>query len=167
MRIERYAVAHWWQVGLAVYMQLVSWIPLGRWNYQPCCPTGLEQMRRGTLSAGDALGLAAFALIPLLSWWGYRTGRRFALKLALGSCVVWLGLQLGTWWLPYLFGATDHWSRVYQRAFAHSTPILPSWGNHLPPDAMHLVLQVLLMGVVISGFSALVRPPPDTHHTIL
>lgn len=71
---------HWaalgWQVGLAFYMQLVSWVPLGRWNYQPCCPTGLEQFRRGTLAAGDALGAAAFVLPLLVYWWGRRQGLR-------------------------------------------------------------------------------------------
>jgi hypothetical protein len=55
---------------------------------------------------------------------------------------------------------------VYQRAFAHSTAILPSWGNHLPPDAMHLVLQIFLMGVVISGLYALMKPPVNTHDTM-
>ena len=41
-RQDRTALA--WQIGLAAYMQLISWVPLGRWNYQPCCPPGLEQL---------------------------------------------------------------------------------------------------------------------------
>jgi hypothetical protein len=70
---------------------------------------------------------------------------------------VWLGLQIWTWWPPYVFGASAHWSEVYARAFAESTPILPRWGNHLPPDAAHFVLQVLLMGSVVTGAMALLR----------
>ena len=63
----------------------------------------------------------------------------------------WLGLQIFSWWPPYLFGATDQWAQVYARAFAQATPILPRWGNHLPPDAMHLVLQLLLVGSVAAA----------------
>ena len=55
------------------------------------------------------------------------------------ATAVWLGLQLWTWWPPYLFGASDRWSQVYARAFAESTPILPRWGNHLPPDAAYFL----------------------------
>ena len=72
---------------------------------------------------------------------------------------VWLGLQVWTWWPPYLFGASAHWSQVYARAFAQATPILPRWGNHLPPDALHLVLQILLVGSVITGGIAMTRQP--------
>ncbi len=148
-----------WQAALAAYMQLISWVPLGRWNRQPCCPTGLEQLGRGTLEVGEALGLLAFLILPLLFWWGSHRGLRWAMWLSIAAYSIWLGLQLWTWWPPYLFGASEHWAEVYERAFAHSTPILPRWGDHLPPDAMHLVLQVLLVGVVTSGIWALLRRP--------
>lgn len=48
-------------------------------------------------------------------------------------------------------------SWVYARAFAESTPILPRWGNHLPPDAAHFVLQVLLLSTVATGAMAVLR----------
>jgi hypothetical protein len=149
--------ACWWQVSLAVYMQAILWIPLGRWNYQPCCRTGLEQLRQGTLTFGDGLGAAVFVLPLLVFWWGTRQARRWALWLAIVSYAVWLGLQLWTWWPPYIRGASEQWSQVYARAFAQSTPILPRWGNHLPPDAAHFVLQVLLLAVVASGSLTLLR----------
>ena len=155
--MRTYRTALVWQVALAAYMQLVTWVPLGRWNYQPCCATGLEQLRRGTLSPLDALGAAAFVL-PLASfWWGARTGRRGAMWLSLVAIAVWLGLQLWSWWPPYIFGASDHWAEVYARAFAQSTGVLPHWGNHLPPDGMHVVLQVLLAGSAFTGTRALHR----------
>jgi len=77
--------------------------------------------------------------------------------LALAATTIWLGLQLWTWWPPYLFGASERWSQVYARAFAQSTSILPRWGSHLPPDAAHFALQVLLSGSVATGGMALVR----------
>lgn len=138
-------------------MQLVSWIPLGRWNYQPCCPTGLELLRRGSLTTGDVLGAGAFLLPAALFWIGVRNAWRSVMWLALLGTAVWLALQLKTWWPPYLLGASERWSRVYARAFAQSTQVLPRWGNHLPPDAMHLVLQILLAGSVGIGTVALLR----------
>jgi hypothetical protein len=163
---RQYRTALAWQIGLAAYMQLISWVPLGRWNYQPCCPTGLELLRRGDLSLGDVAGTAAFLLPVLLFWLGARWESRGAMWLALLATAVWLGLQLWTWWPPYLFGASDRWSEVYARAFAQATPILPRWGRHLPPDAMHFVLQLLLAGCVASGIMAITRQSrrtrPDT-----
>ena len=156
----QYRTALLWQIGLAAYMQLISWFPLGRWNYQPCCPPGLELLRRGTLSPIDAVGAGAFLLPVALFWLGARREWHWAMWLALSVAAVWLGLQLWTWWPPYLFGASDHWSQVYARAFAQSTPILPRWGDHLPPDAMHVVLQVLLAGSVATGAMALLRQSP-------
>jgi len=153
----RFGTALGWQAALAVYMQLISWVPLGRWNYQPCCATGLEQLRRGTLSISDSLEALAFLLPATLFWLGVRKGWRWAMFLSLVPLGVWLALQIFTWWPPYIFGASDQWQRVYARAFAESTPVLPRWGNHLPPDAAHLMLQVLLSGSVITGAMALRR----------
>jgi len=153
----QYRTALGWQTALAVYMQLISWVPLGRWNYQPCCAPGLEQLRRGTLLASDGLTALAFLLPAAFFWLGARRGWRWAMFLSLVPVGVWLGLQIWTWWPPYLFGASERWSGVYARAFAESTPILPRWGNHLPPDAAHFVLQVLLLSTVATGAMAVLR----------
>ncbi len=154
---RNYRTALGWQAALAVYMQLFSWFPLGRWNYQPCCASGFEQFRRGTLSVSDAATMAAFLLPLAVFWLGVRFDWRWAMALSVVAIAVWLGLQIWTWWPPYLFGASDQWSRVYARAFADSTRILPRWGNHLPPDGAHFVLQVLLAGSVATGTMAVLR----------
>jgi hypothetical protein len=138
-------------------MQMILWVPLGRWNYQPCCPTGLESLGRGTLSVADAAGALAFLLPMAFFWFGARRRQRWAMWVALLAIAIWLGLQLATWWPPYLFGASDQWARTYARAFAEATPILPRWGRHLPPDAAHFVLQVLLLGAVATSGMALIR----------
>lgn len=146
-----------WQIALAVYMQLISWIPLGRWNYQPCCAAGLQLLRQGKLSWSDGVGTSAFVL-PLMSFWaGMRWQRRWMMWFSLLAITIWLGLQLWTWWPPYVFGASPRWADVYARAFAGSTRILPRRGSHLPPDAMHVVLQILLAGAAATGMTPLLR----------
>src|SRR5687768_15182869 len=152
-RLWRRALA--WQIALAVYMQAISWIPLGRWNFQPCCPTGLAQLQHGRLDVAEALVLLAFLIPVAIFAVAGRYRWRWVACLSLAAYMVWLALQLWTWWPPYIVGASDGWARVYARAFAEATQVLPRRGNHLPPDAMHLVLQVLLIGVVIAGTRAI------------
>jgi hypothetical protein len=155
MKSHRAALA--WQVALAVYMQLISWVPLGRWNYQPCCPPGLVQLRRGTLSTGDAVPVILFLLPAGFFWLGASRNWRWAMWLAVLATAAWLAIQIWSWWIPYAVGASVRWARVYARAFAQATPVLPRWGNHLPPDGMHVVLQILLIGTVVSGIRATFR----------
>jgi len=69
----------------------------------------------------------------------------------------WTFLQIKTWWIGYLFGASDNWKAVYERTFSHTTKLLPSAGIHLAPDGLHLVLQLLLLAVVIFAVGGLLR----------
>jgi len=145
------AAALSWQAALAAYMQLISWVPLGKWNYQPCCPTGLQLIESAKLTASEAATLGSF-LLPFLVFVAAAVRRSAVLAwLSTLSLAVWLGLQLATWWPPYILGASEKWQDVYERAFAQATQLLPRVGNHLPPDAMHLALQALLLGSVVAS----------------
>ena len=155
--MKPYRTALVWQLALAAYMQLVSWVPLGRWNYQPCCPPALVLLRDGSASAADAAPLLLFVVPAAVFWVGARRKSRWTMALAVLATAIWLGLQIRSWWIAYIFGASEQWARVYARAFAQATAVLPRWGNHLPPDAMHLVLQILLVGAVVTGVRAIVR----------
>lgn len=143
--------ANRWQCALATYMQLISWVPLGQWNYQPCCPTAIERAISGRLTLGSVVALAIFLLIPAAWICAVNLRSRLLAGAALLACAIWLGLQIATWWPPYITGASPRWTRIYERAFAESTQVLPRWGAHLPPDAMHLVLQALLGGTLVRG----------------
>lgn len=138
-------------------MQLISWVPLGRWNYQPCCPPGLLQLRAGTLGMRDALGVIAFVLPAAFFWYAARRCWRWIAAILLVPYGIWFTLQIWTWWPPYIFGASAHWQAVYARAFAEATQALPRWGAHLPPDAVHLTLQALLLGVLLTGGRAVLK----------
>ena len=60
----------------------------------------------------------------------------------------WLVLQLDSWWRPYLFGGRTVGPNWY---FAHTFKFLPQIGERPTPDANHVVLQLLLIAVLISG----------------
>ena len=149
--------ALWSQLALVIYFEVVSWVPLGQWNYEPCCPPASDLLSRGKLDLLDALGLLAFVLPVVGFWYGVRRKDKWFMLAALLFYSSWLILQITSWWLPYVFGASESWKKVYGRAFSASTQVLPSWGDHLPPDGMHLALQILLVVAVWSGCAALIR----------
>jgi len=145
------------QAVLAGYFQAIQWFPLGRWNYQPGFTPFAIQLARGGGSAGDFLVLASFAIPFLLFWFACSRGLEWLMWICTAGYAIWLALQIKTWWIAYVFGASDRWREVYGRVVSHATQLLPSFGRHLPPDGMHLVLQVLLVAVVASAVVGLVR----------
>jgi hypothetical protein len=155
---DRYIrLALWSQFALVVYFEVVSLVPLGRWNYQPCCPVAFDLLSQGKLDAVEVFYLLAFVLPVVAFWYGVRRKNKWFMLAALVLYSSWLVLQIEGWWLPYVFGASESWKRAYGQAFSASTQVLPSWGDHLPPDGMHLALQILLVVAVWSGYVALVR----------
>ena len=66
-----------WQAVLAIYFQVMQWLPLGRWNYQPgFTPLGVEAIH-GRASPRDVLLLAAFVLPFAAFWLAYSKGWRW------------------------------------------------------------------------------------------
>lgn len=136
------------QVALSAYFQAINWVPMGRWNYQPGAqPLGV-QAANGHLALGD-LGYVLLFLLPitlyLLAAW---KNWSWLMWIGLVGYSVWLGLEVVGWWIPYAFGASDTWMKTYQRVFSQSTQLLPTFGRHLAPDGLHIVLSLLLVGVV-------------------
>jgi hypothetical protein len=142
---------------LAVYFQMINWFSLGAWNDQPDFVPLINAATSGTIEWGDIGIVCAFLLPFLLFLFAYWRRWRWLMWVGALGYTCWLSLQIQTWWIPYLFGASDHWQEVYHRVFAHSTKILPSFGNHLAPDAMHLTIQVLLSVIVASSIVGLVQ----------
>jgi hypothetical protein len=92
------------QILLAAYFQAILWFPLGSWNDQP-------GKRLITLfSEGQALAVLAVALAMLLPvllfalalWkrWGW------LMWLGLIGYGAWAVLQIQSWWIPWIFGAS-------------------------------------------------------------
>jgi hypothetical protein len=157
MKTNWLRIACFTQVLLAVYFQLIQWVPLGKWNYQPGFDPLAIQAARGHLEVQDVVYVALFALPVLLFWLARRKRWAWMMWLCLIGYISWLVMQIQTWWIVYVFGASDRWMAIYQRVFGQSIKILPSFGRHLAPDGMHLVLQMLLASVVVSTFLGLLQ----------
>jgi hypothetical protein len=119
-------------LALGGYLQLVEWVDLYPWN----------NVRHGNHQEmlDLAIGAATLALAALM-WIGWRP----AAWLSAAGLGVWAWLQLTTWWIPYFAGASPGWARTYARVFAETTAWLPRSEGHLPPDANHLVLHLLIV----------------------
>ena len=149
----------WLHCLLTAYLWLVSWIPLGNWNRERE-GTLLQAIRRGRgIQAGD-WGMIAFVTLPaLLFWVAYKRNSFWFALSALALDVVWLLMQIQSWWIPYLFGAKRSWRLAY--AQGPTTKVLPSFGRHVAPDGMHFLMHVLLvaaLGTGIAGIRQIVSP---------
>ncbi|HYL61077.1 MAG TPA: hypothetical protein VE077_00525 [Candidatus Methylomirabilis sp.] len=130
--MRRSAWLHWL---LAAYLWLIAWIPLGNWNRQRE-GTLLEALLGGRgIEAGD-FGMLAFVTLPgVLFWVAYRRKSFWFGVAASVFDVVWLVMQIQSWWVPYLLGTNKSWQLAYAKG--PTTKVLPSFGNHVAPDGMH------------------------------
>lgn len=121
------------QFALAVYLQFIEWIDVFPWN----------DVRNGNGQEQLDMGLAVACALALVSTYrGWKPGIWFGAALYF----VWLALQISTFWVPYVAGASSRWQRTWEAHFGHTVQWFPRVGNHLPPDASHFILQVLLVG---------------------
>jgi hypothetical protein len=63
---------------------------------------------------------------------------------------VWLLLHIWSLWMPYILGASPQYAGMYARVFSRTTKLLPNFGNHLAPDAMHTFIDVFVIGVIVT-----------------
>ncbi len=75
---------------------------------------------------------------------------RALLWLGLIGDTVWLVLHGGSLWTPYIRGASPEYAQMYARVFGRTTKLLPNFGNHLAPDAMHIFIDVFLLAVIVT-----------------
>ncbi len=148
--VKRSARLH---LALTVYLWLISWIPLGNWNRQRE-GTLFQALMSGRGIQAEDWGMLLFVTLPcVLFWLAYkRSSFWFALP-ALALDIVWLAMQIQSWWLPYIFGTDKRWQLAYAKG--PTTKLLPSFGNHVAPDGMHFVIHVLLAAALITGAAGL------------
>jgi hypothetical protein len=116
------------QLVLALYFEAIQWFRLGAWNNQPKFEPLWNQVRAGSFSASDLIIVLAFFLPCTLFILAWRRGWSWLMWCCVAGYGGWLFLQIRTWWISYLFGASENWKAVYQRTFSQTTKILPSAG---------------------------------------
>lgn len=130
------------QVVLLVYFEFCVLVPLGSWNDQP----GIEKaFSPSNVVLGGAIAVAQTLLMVGMIW-----QVRALLWLGLVGDSIWLLLHATSLWTPYIFGASPGYAQMYARVFGRTTKLLPSFGSHLAPDAMHTFIDVFLIAVIVT-----------------
>jgi hypothetical protein len=135
-RSIRLAVAA--QLVCATYLQLIEWVPLSPWNN---IANGNQQ---------EVLDVV-LAVLQLAIALGFAYRLRWAMAAGLAGYAAWLALQIDSWWRPYLFGGRRVGPNWW---FARTYKFLPQIGDRPTPDAAHVVLQISLLLVIITGIIA-------------
>jgi hypothetical protein len=126
------------QLLCATYLQLIEWVPLFPWN----------DIRHGN---HQELLDGILACLQLAIAIGFFFHKRWAMAIGLAGYGAWLGLQLDSWWRPYLFGGRTVGPNWY---FARTYKFLPHMDHRPTPDAAHVVLQLCLLLVIITAVGA-------------
>lgn len=128
-------------LALGVYLQVVEWVDLRPWN----------DIRQGNgQEMLDLLMAAASGVLTGALW----VSRVWAPLLTTMALSMWAWLQAMTWWAPYLQGAPPGWQDIYGRWFEDTVHVLPRDATHLPPDANHLTLHLLIVAALALSVAA-------------
>jgi hypothetical protein len=127
------------QIAAAAYLQIVEWIDLFPWN----------DIAKG--NAQEKLDVFLLVSQALIALWFFRQ-RLWLMLLGWLSYAFWFYLQIIGWWWPYLFGGRTVGPNWY---FARTFKFLPQIDARPTPDADHVVLQMLLLAVLITGAIAI------------
>lgn len=90
-------------------------------------------------------------VVLVVSLW---RGGRVATLGAVAALGAWAALQIATWYVPYVQGASPAWQRTYARWFADNIQVLPGSDEHLPPDANYVVRHILIAGAFAQALRA-------------
>jgi hypothetical protein len=135
------------QILLLAYWLVIELVSVFPWNDIASLPPGYDLRWSVAINALQmliymglfALGVQTIAMLSVLGYAGY------------------LAWQLWLWWKPYVLGASSDWQSLYAASFARTLKVLPADGTHLPPDAQHLVLHVLILLTLIATVMAVAR----------
>lgn len=137
---------------LGVYLQVVEWVDLAPWN----------DLRQGDGQEALDLAMAAASGVLTGALWVSRIWAPLMTSMALS---MWAWLQAMTWWAPYLQGAPPSVRDAYGRFVESTVHVLPRDATHLPPDANHLTLHILIVTALLLSLAAAWRgvgqPTPE------
>ena len=126
------------QLLLLVYHQVTTGVDLSPFNgvrHTKVAERRLEQAVNGVLMGLGPIGFT-FRIEPLIY---YGVAYYFIL----------FAVECATWWMPYLFGASDKWREVYLRVHAGTIGILPRRDIRTAPNLEHLILMMLTLATAM------------------
>ena len=143
--MTRRRIALWAQLLLLAYLEIIEWVNLYPWN----------DIRQGN---GQPMVDVVIGIIMVVMMLATARTARWGAALAAVLYVVWLFIQVISWWVPYVLGASPMWQHIYAANFSSTVKLLPNSGTHLAPDAAHIVLQLLIAAAMIATAKSAATP---------
>ena len=135
------------QVVLLGYWLAIEAVAMPPWNDLAARTADYGLREKVALNALPQLALMALFVL----------GIRALAAVAVVGYGVHLTIQLWHWWKPYVLGADANWYGTYVTLYSNTTAVLPADGLYLPPDAQHLVLQLLTLATLVATAMAVAR----------
>jgi len=125
-------IAITFQLVLLLYHQLTTGIDL--YPFNGVRSTKLAERRTEQAVNGVLMGLPVIGFVFRIDGLIYY---------AVAYYFILLAVEVATWWMPYLFGASDRWLEVYLRVHSSTLGILPGRDQRTAPNLEHLILMAL------------------------
>jgi hypothetical protein len=122
------------QIILVLYHQVTT-----RCDFFPFNGARFYSRRERQLEAGFNLVLMSFPPI------GFVFRIPFLMGAGVGYYFILLAIEIATWWIPYLFGASPKWREMHARMHSQTVMVLPRRGDNPRPNLEHLILMVLTL----------------------
>ncbi len=147
------AALRWFKAALVLQLLLLGYwltvavVDIFPWNDLAARPADYDLR---LIIAVNALQLVAYSAL-------FAVGSRSLATLSLLGFTGYFVWQLWAWWKPFALGADAAWQAAYAASYARTLKVIPAFGAHLPPDAQHLALHVLLLFTVVATAMAVAR----------
>jgi hypothetical protein len=119
---------------LFFYYEIYRWVPLRAWSGEFYWPVHNDQFYLDILIGA--------LLIWIMS--SFHKRRIASMWIGVALLMLWLGVHLHDWWIPYINGTSPERAAVSQFNSSR-TQLLPVIGNHHPPDGGDTILDALIV----------------------
>jgi hypothetical protein len=132
------------QIWVVLFLALHDWVPLGRLTNRAAV-RGVDSTAKLVWTTIWSTALYAFGLACCLWYAPWPAWLRLYLAV---SYWVLLGGALLSWWVPYLFGASEEKKARFRERFAGTLAFLPE-RHGIRPDTLHVVFHASLVAFLV------------------
>lgn len=125
------------------YQLLIDFVPMAPWN-----DTSTRDNKTRIMEL-----IFNYAPLLLIAYGFSQINRTGWLISAIGATLYFVG-HLNAWWRPYFFGASEKEMEEYKKHFSRTYKFLPARGNNPIPDAEHVVIGIICIGMVVFSWLA-------------
>jgi hypothetical protein len=117
-----------------VYHQITTLV-----DFFPFNGVRVSSWRLRLIDAGSAF--VPMAIPPI----GFILGNRPLMQAGVVCNFIILASEIGTWWIPYFFGASPKWIEIYNKIHRETITVIPRRGVNPVINLEHMILMMLTL----------------------